>query len=796
MNKITVTSILIFTLISNIINAQSLRYIQTNTTPKVLKMWSNDTLLNPFAGGINAPQFSNIDWNNDGKADLFVFDRESKRPIAFTFLNGKMVHTPQYEAAFRDYLTGWVFLRDHNYDGKPDLFTYAFSHNKVTADPIVLPQAVQLFVNTRTPGGKFYFKQYSNTLMDTGLFVGPPFNQNFPPSNVYSVENALPAFGDLDGDGDDDMITNQGFSSTNIYYENYKKNKQNTPFSNDTTAYVFRDRCWGFASYKFENHTYELGFDRARSNECVYNMWGKKAKHADQSLCMIDLNGDGIKDLIMGDSEYNSFISLINGRLQNSRNIDSIIRQDTLFLSKNGTRRNFIEFPACYYVDINADNKNELLVTTNKTLASKSVDNIWLFDATRVNSNLQFNELPGNDFLYADMVDLGLRSVPVFTDADGDGDKDLVVSTSGILEKSGNNNDRMFLFLNIGDSTRPVFKMVDSNFAELGSRGPGFFAAHPTFGDLNGDGKDDLLIGDGNGSLSYFEHEGNTGLAKYKLMSRNAFNILIGTFATPQIIDLDKDGLNDIVCGQRNGTVKFYKNNGTKTSPQFNSTATIDSLGKVNSREVFSAIGVSSMVEINGFSTPHVLDADLDGVWEMYLGSSTGRIFCYTNVYANKDSVAKPMPEMFVDFGRDSNAAYHKRFGSRSVITSANLNQDSLPDLIIGNISGGLMYLAAVMELPKDSVRPGFNEAFLKQQFQLYPNPATQQVVIQLDLPLQSKWTIKMYDVTGKLIKQEDVSQIESSKKISLQGIQEGLYFIEVNVDGIRAAKRLLVQQP
>ena len=36
-----------------------------------------DTIKNPFGGGFNAPQFSEIDLNFDGIKDLFVFDRDT-----------------------------------------------------------------------------------------------------------------------------------------------------------------------------------------------------------------------------------------------------------------------------------------------------------------------------------------------------------------------------------------------------------------------------------------------------------------------------------------------------------------------------------------------------------------------------------------------------------------------------------------------------------------------------------------------------------------------------------------------
>jgi hypothetical protein len=393
------------------------------------------------------------------------------------------------------------------------------------------------------------------------MYVGPPFDQNLGAGELVAVSNAIPAIDDLDGDGDEDIISNQGVNTTFFYYENFKKNKFNTPFANDTTIFVLRDQCWGFMNYDFITHSFALGFRRDQGSQCDYNMWGKR-KHADQTTLMIDINGDGIKDVVFGDSEFKSLIALINGRLQNSRQIDSMVVQDTLFLSTTNVRRNFIEYPAAYYVDVNADGKKELLVTTNKSMSSRSVDNIWVHDATRVNSNLQFTSNPGSDFLYKDMLDHGLRSVPVFVDIDNDGDKDLVVATSGILEQTGNNNDKLFLYLNITDSIRPVFKLVDSNFIISSIVGQGFFSAHPTFGDLNGDGKPDLLIGEGNGNVAYFINNSTGSELSFTLNSRNAFGLTIGTYCTPQLVDLDKDGLLDIVSGERNGSVKYYKNIG------------------------------------------------------------------------------------------------------------------------------------------------------------------------------------------------------------------------------------------
>ena len=52
-----------------------------------------DTLRNAWAGGLDAPQFSNIDLNGDGNQDLFVFDRSNHR--VFTFPERGPRHRPR-----------------------------------------------------------------------------------------------------------------------------------------------------------------------------------------------------------------------------------------------------------------------------------------------------------------------------------------------------------------------------------------------------------------------------------------------------------------------------------------------------------------------------------------------------------------------------------------------------------------------------------------------------------------------------------------------------------------------------
>jgi hypothetical protein len=69
---------------------------------------------------------------------------------------------------------------------------------------------------------------------------------------------------------------------------------------------------------------------------------------------------------------------------------------------------------------------------------------------------------------------------------------------------------------------------------------------YPTFGDLNGDGYQDLIVGDADGMLHYFTNNGGL-TSSFTLAVADFEQIDVGYFAAPQIIDVNRDGLNDIL---------------------------------------------------------------------------------------------------------------------------------------------------------------------------------------------------------------------------------------------------------
>jgi hypothetical protein len=781
----------VFLIISCVVAyGQTFKFYYSNS-PKFLK--GTDTLAYPFTGGVDAPQLSSTDLNGDGRKDVFIFDRATSRVLCFLSTPTGYVHAPSYEYKF-PYMRGWALLRDFNLDGKEDIWTVPLNDRRYSFDTVTNPDPNSIRILVQTDNS-FGFKQIGQMVTDTGKSykgyqgnVPPTFN---PPPVQISVNNIdVPSLEDMDGDGDIDILAFYSTDFSPSYYENYKINPHNLVYGKDSTRFILRDKCWGGIFYNVNVPYSHFDIHKAQNDlaNCSYRLYEKnQQKHSGTSSLMLDIDQDGVKDLIYGDITWNSLIALINGKDIHPQHHDSIISQDSIF-PKNTVPFNHINFPASYYVDADGDNLNDLLVSTNNNVGSKNTNNIWVYKNSGTQTSPVFTYQGNNFFMFNNTLDFGSRTVPIVIDVNGDGKKDLLIATSGDYELTQNINDKLVYYKNKGTNSSPVYELVDSNFLGLTNDTP-ILEMHPTFGDLTGDGKVDLVIGSTNGKLIYYENTGTLTAPAFSRKTSDLGGIDVGNNSTPQLFDLNKDGLLDLIIGNKAGTIGYYKNVGTQNVPSFSATATIDSLGGIVTRDFYLSTLGYQYYDADGYATPQICELDGDTTtMELVTGMWNGKVFIYTNVSDAPGAIFAKNDSLFALTAQTE--MYSLRFGQRSVPCAANLDADDRLDLLIGNMGGGLNFYASI---PSPIDTTGVKELAVGK-ISVYPNPATNELKFDT-YSLKEAMQYDVVDLVGRVLLTGDVNRYYATFAINTQSLPEGMYFLKLQGSSQAFVSRFLINR-
>ena len=668
-----------------------------------------------LAGGMNLPQFSEVDLDHDGINDLFVFDKEGNAISAFK--NMGVTGSIQYEYApelleYFPKLFKWCLMVDYNKDGAPDIFAYP-------SQPGVAGVEVR---KGHWEGNKLAFEKLS---------FGQNFDVLYYPSSTGSLVNLyvssidIPAIIDVDNDGDTDILT---FASNGGYVLYFRNFSQEMGYGADTLIFKNVDQCWG----KF----YESGISTAitlsdNPNACAENFQGGSGhvgnRHAGSTLLALDIDEDGDKELFLGDVSYNNVVLLTNTGTESSAYMTD---QDTLFPSNSPIDIQL--FPGIFAVDIDNDGDKDIISAPNDQSFSVTKENAWFYENKGSTSSPQF-EFILNDFLVGEMLDLGKGAHPALADIDGDGLLDLIVGNETFFFENGDLDSRLFLYKNIGNEWQPKFELIDTDYLGLQAQSQEHWNLTPSFGDLDGDGDLDLLVGEFLGEMYYFENLAGEGqpmsfaapIFPYK-------NIDVGIGAAPFMVDVDEDGLVDILIGERNGNVNFIKNVGSSGSPDFNSDHEISP-----NNPFWGGIDTRVIGSVAGYSVPRMWKEN--GVFRLFCGSESGQIFEYKDIESNLNSNFSKVTE---DFGK-------LRIGGRGYPVFWDLNNDGLRELVIGNLRGGLNAFHTDLPQPVGLKGPKLATKHLN----IWPNPTNNYFILNFGDQLEGD--LELLNMSGKIVLQK-----------------------------------------
>ncbi|MBW3130432.1 T9SS type A sorting domain-containing protein [Hymenobacter profundi] len=726
-----------------------------------------ETLPNPWAGGLNSPQFSAIDLNGDQQQDLYLFDRVSNRSL--TFLNvaspngGRMYrYAPEYEALFPNTLLNWALLRDYDCDGRPDLFTSAGGN-------------IAVYRNVAGSGGRPDFQLVSPQLSY--------FNNNTAQGNILPGGYNMPAFQDVDGDGRLDIVT---FDFNNSSVVQYYRNSSPAP-------------CGGL---QFELVTQQWGGFASCATSCtsfsfnnVYCRPAGTAHTGGHNITLLDLDGDGDQDALIGRDYCPELVSLRN----DGNKSEALMRSAGLNASfPNGTTPvRIANFPTAYHLDVNFDGRPDLVVTPS---VFDNQDTINTTQSVGFYENTSAGAVPNfayrqNDFLQRGIIDTGEGAAPTFADIDGDGLVDMLVGSTNRNGAKGFFRASLTYYRNVGTATQPAFQLMTKDYLNLSTQR--YAGIRPLLADLNQDGRPDLALMvipmNANGTpapTSQLRVLLNTSPAGQPAAFNPATAQVIQNLPNyiddaPCFTDVDGDGRLDLLIGtnindQAATSLRYYRNTGAANLSQAFVLANAD-FGQIRNSKNVPAPD-NRAYNLN----PAVADFDGDGQPDLLVTDSEGRIQLFPNFRAQQGAFT-PLPETFYNelLGRYQPVWLGQGRINQLILAVADLNGDQRPELFIGLESGGMVAYGVRGTVVTDAP----TAPTLLTAVQLYPNPARGTATLEAPDPVR----VSVFDVTGRLLYHSATAA--RTHHLDLHDRAAGVYVVQAEtLAGQRTTRRLVVQ--
>ena len=271
------------------------------------------------------------------------------------------------------------------------------------------------------------------------------------------------------------------------------------------------------------------------------------------------------------------------------------------------------DFSAPTFADLDDDGDLDLV-------AGESDGAVYYYEDTGSRSQSGFTERIGAANPLAG-IDVSNRSNPTFADLDNDGDLDLVVGEHGYLN----------YYENTGSRSQPDFRERTDTANPL-KNVQWYSHSVPSFADLDNDGDLDLVVGEYEGILHYYENTGSRsqpGFTERTGAANPLAGIEVDYNSAPTFADLDGDGDLDLVVGEWYGALHYYENTGTRSQPNFTE--------RTGAANPLDGIGVDYA------SAPVFADLDGDGDLDLILGEREGHLYYYENTGTRTEASFTPL---------------------------------------------------------------------------------------------------------------------------------------------------------
>jgi hypothetical protein len=604
----------------------------------------------------------------------------------------------------------------------------------------------------------------------TRVLTGTYDGQVVPGLYLGGLNWTRPALGDLDDDGDPELLVGEEFGSLIMYRNRGSASAPEWRFEALDYAGASGDGgCSPAVRDVTGDDAPDLFVGSGSGTVSIYYNQGTPGTPAwptapDQDLpvgwnpapALEDLNGDGLIDLIVGVRQEGE-----DGRLIHFANTGTItepvwsLQTDTYAgiteAGGDGIRPTF--------VDLDDDGDRDMLVGLSGSV-------VW-YERGGTPANPSWTRHAEDPVGYGGGSS---GTSPVAGDWDGDGDDDLITGEHwGSLRFFRNNGSSWaedifdFPFDLLGDSAPALADwngdgtldmlvgQAHGSLRRYVNQGTPFSAdwgpegdllilpwtnhphPYPAFADIDADGDVDLFVGQGDwdgpeagGNLRYYRNEGTPAQPDWNLVTTSFLGLDVGGWSTPAFADIDADGDLDLFIGDSDGTLTFVENTGTASSPTW-----------AAAQQPYAGL------QVGAYSAPAFFDLDQDGDLDILVGQEDG----WLAYVQNGGTPSSPSWELVTTHYLDI------WVGSQAVPTAADVDGDGYDDLVIGEGSGGInVYRYAGPGAPpasEDGFEPG-DDLLIEGTLSLHGPAITVTTDVGTIDVIGGAWLMKLFAEDGR----------------------------------------------
>ena len=366
-----------------------------------------------------------------------------------------------------------------------------------------------------------------------------------------------------------------------------------------------------------------------------------------------------------------------------------------------------------------------------------------------INAQFLFEEITGSNNPF-EAIAPGAYASPDFADIDGDNDLDVFFA----LE-----DGTIAFYNNTGTTAQAVFELQTGNDNPLNAAN-GIAYAGIAFADIDGDGDSDAFISSVYAWIKYFENTGSAQQAVFEVQTgeNNPLDHYEEGFEGKlDFVDIDNDNDQDVFIGDDYGSIRFYKNIGTATTPFF-----VQQIGSDNPL---------NQVYAGDFAKPAFTDLDFDGDFDLVLGVDDGSF----HYFENKGTAETPD---FLELTGNTNPFNGFDVGTESKPAFADLDGDGDADLIAGNENGNIRYYENLSSLTQVD-RP---KKIIFPDILVHNNELWIRCLADENFLLLQHAQLKLYSLNGKLVYAASFD-IEPIVKLQLPTLPAGIFLLNLQME-------------